>query len=155
MNPYFLTSRIITSTPFFSWPVSFLFFSTYFSSFVKNSFHIDLTERAVNQILKIIEKEKNPMLLLRVMTESGGCHGYQNKFSLTQEIQTNDRIFEKNGARVVIDSISLNLINGSKIDYVSELIGASFKVIDNPLAKSICGCETSFDIQIPKKKGKS
>lgn len=100
----------------------------------------------------IIHREKNSRLLLRVLTESGGCHGYQNTFCLTEETQPDDCIFEKDGARVVIDPISLSLINGSKIDYVSELIGASFKVIDNPLAKSICGCETSFDINIPKKQ---
>ncbi|KTW30306.1 hypothetical protein T552_00781 [Pneumocystis carinii B80] len=125
---------------------------SYVPSISQDRFKIELTERAVNQILNIVKKEKNPQLLLRVITESGGCHGYQNQFSLTEEIQHDDRVFEKGGARVIIDPISLSLINGSKIDYVSELIGESFKVIDNPLAKSICGCETSFDIEIPKKK---
>ncbi|KTW31288.1 uncharacterized protein T551_01360 [Pneumocystis jirovecii RU7] len=119
-----------------------------------NEESLDLTERAVKQLIHIASQENNPRLLLRVLTESGGCHGYQNTFSLTEEIHPDDRIFEKNGARVVIDRISLDLINGSKIDYVSELIGASFKVIDNPLAKSICGCEVSFDIKTPKKKQK-
>ncbi|EMR10756.1 hypothetical protein PNEG_00905 [Pneumocystis murina B123] len=125
---------------------------SYISSISQDRFKIELTERAANQILNIVKKEKNPQLLLRVITESGGCHGYQNQFSLTEEIQSNDRVFEKDGARVIIDPISLNLINGSKIDYVSELIGESFKVIDNPLAKSICGCETSFDIEMSEKK---
>ncbi|KAG4301400.1 hypothetical protein PCANB_002262 [Pneumocystis canis] len=122
--------------------------------FSTNTFYhptIHLTQRAVQQMISIINKEKNPHLLLRVLTENGGCHGYQNIFSLTEEIHPDDHIFEKDGVRVVVDRISLNLINGSKIDYVSELIGASFKVIDNPLARSICGCEISFDIKTPEK----
>ncbi|KAG5513973.1 hypothetical protein PMAC_000595 [Pneumocystis sp. 'macacae'] len=129
--------------------------NTFESSNNINGESLDLTERAVQQLVHIISRENNPRLLLRVLTESGGCHGYQNTFTLTEEIHPDDKIFEKNGARVVIDRISLDLINGSKIDYVSELIGASFKVIDNPLAKSICGCEVSFDIRTPKKKQKS
>ncbi len=60
-------------------------------------------------------------------------------------------MFERDGSKVVVDEISLELIDGSKVDYTMELIGSEFKVVDNPRAVSKCGCDTSIDIDIGKK----
>jgi len=97
-------------------------------------------------------KDKNPDLLLRVTVESGGCHGFQYLMSLTdmpKVDQAEDTVFASgDGAKVVMDEPSLELLKGSKIDYTMELIGSQFKIVDNPLATSSCGCGTSFDIKV-------
>ena len=98
--------------------------------------------------------DKNPSLVLRVTVESGGCHGFQYLMSLTNRAEvsaTEDTVFEAEdgtGTRVVMDEPSLELLKGSKIDYTMELIGSQFKIVDNPLATSSCGCGTSFDIKV-------
>ena len=95
--------------------------------------------------------ESNPNLALRVSVESGGCHGFQYLMSLTdmEKIDRNDdTVFAgAEGAKVVMDEPSLELLKGSKVDYTMELIGSQFKIVDNPLATSSCGCGTSFDIK--------
>jgi len=100
-----------------------------------------------------MESDKNPNLLLRVTVESGGCHGFQYLMSLTDTsaISEDDTVFEADdgsGARVVMDEPSLELLKGSKVDYTMELIGSQFKIADNPLATSSCGCGTSFDVKV-------
>ncbi|KAI9673411.1 MAG: hypothetical protein M1817_002873 [Caeruleum heppii] len=113
---------------------------------------IDITRRASTRLHEIMETDSNPSLLLRVTVESGGCHGFQYLMSLTSAAKTSeeDTIFEADdgsGAKVVMDEPSLELLRGSKIDYTMELIGSQFKIVDNPLATSSCGCGTSFDIK--------
>lgn len=97
-------------------------------------------------------QDKNPNLVLRITVESGGCHGFQYLMSLTEmsEIsQEEDTVFEgPDGARIVLDEPSLELLKGSKVDYTMELIGSQFKIVDNPAASSSCGCGTSFDIKM-------
>ncbi|KAI9700752.1 MAG: [4Fe-4S] proteins maturation [Candelina mexicana] len=101
----------------------------------------------------IMKTDANPNLLLRVTVESGGCHGFQYLMSLTDMdavSREDDTVFEADdgtGAKVVMDEPSLELLKGSKIDYTMELIGSQFKIVDNPLATSSCGCGTSFDIK--------
>jgi len=99
-----------------------------------------------------MKKDANPDLLLRVTVESGGCHGFQYLMSLTdmpKVDQAEDTVFDSgDGAKVVMDEPSLELLKGSKIDYTMELIGSQFKIVDNPLATSSCGCGTSFDIKV-------
>lgn len=86
---------------------------------------------------------------LRLLVESGGCHGFQYTISLssttdpTQDVVFTDR---ESGARVVVDEASLALLKGSTVDFEQELIGSQFKIL-NPLASSSCGCGTSFDIK--------
>ena len=100
-----------------------------------------------------MKTDSNPALALRVTVESGGCHGFQYLMSLTDTSaasETDDTVFEAGdgtGAKVVMDEPSLELLKGSKIDYTMELIGSQFKIVDNPLATSSCGCGTSFDIK--------
>ena len=77
--------------------------------------------------------------------DGGGCAGFQYKFEFDNLKKKHDIIIETSKVNVLIDDISLNLIKGSKIDYVNELIGSSFK-ISNPQASSSCGCGTSFSV---------
>ena len=99
-------------------------------------------------------KDQNPDLALRVTVESGGCHGFQYLMSLTNAndiSKEDDIIFEADdgtGAKIVMDEPSLDLLQGSKVDYTMELIGSQFKIVGNPKATSSCGCGTSFDIKI-------
>ncbi|KAF9586515.1 [4Fe-4S] proteins maturation [Lunasporangiospora selenospora] len=109
---------------------------------------IDITEKAVKQLRHIATRDKNPLQALRIMVDSGGCHGYQYIMDLTDTINEDDVLFEKDGGRVIVDTITLPMISGSRIDFIEELIGSSFKVVNNPHAAHSCGCDTSFEIKI-------
>ena len=104
---------------------------------------IEITESARNHINKILISENSNFFRITVL--GGGCAGFQYKFDFSQKANDDDMIFEYNNAKVLIDNTSIELIKGSKIDYVNELIGSSFK-ISNPQASSSCGCGTSFSI---------
>ena len=106
---------------------------------------IVITDNAAARIAKLIEMEGNESLKLRIAISGGGCSGYQYGFSLDENIATDDRVFERSGVKVVIDDISLDLLDGSEIDYVDDLIGSYFQV-RNPNATASCGCGTSFAI---------
>jgi iron-sulfur cluster assembly accessory protein len=103
---------------------------------------INITDSAVKKILSLTAKEDNEVKL-RLSVSGGGCSGFQYGFSLDSEITPDDIIFNKNGANLVIDQISLEYLNGSEIDYENKLIESSFK-INNPNAAASCGCGTSF-----------
>ena len=75
----------------------------------------------------------------------GGCSGFQYKFALVPSADADDVTIERAGARVVIDPVSLGFLGGSEIDFVDDLMGASFK-IKNPNATASCGCGTSFTV---------
>jgi iron-sulfur cluster insertion protein len=83
--------------------------------------------------------------LLRISVEGGGCSGFQYKFNLVAASDPEDLVIEQEGATVLVDPISLPFLAGAELDYVQELIGASFKV-NNPNAQASCGCGTSFTI---------
>lgn len=85
--------------------------------------------------------------MLRVAVDAGGCHGFQYKMELTHNAEKDDVIFEKDGQRICVDPLTLDMIQGSKVDYVEELIGSSFQVVDNPKAESSCGCKISFNLK--------
>ena len=106
---------------------------------------ITVSENALKRIEVILAAEDVLDQSLRVTVSGGGCSGYQYGFSLDQTIDKNDQVFEKNGVRVIIDEVSLDLLVGSEIDYVEDLIGSYFQV-RNPNATASCGCGTSFSI---------
>jgi len=83
--------------------------------------------------------------LLRISVEGGGCSGFQYKFDLVPTSAPDDLVIEKEGATVLVDPISLPFLEGAELDYVQELIGASFQV-KNPNAQASCGCGTSFTV---------
>jgi len=114
---------------------------------------LSLSDKAVKQLRFINERDKNPNQLLRVLVESGGCHGYQNKMELTETVNPEDDIvYERDGVRVVVDSVSIQFVRGSHIDFSEELIGSTFQVTNNPNAKHTCGCNISYDIDFDKIK---
>ncbi|KAF9967933.1 [4Fe-4S] proteins maturation [Mortierella alpina] len=109
---------------------------------------VDITDKAVKQLKHIATRDKNPLQALRITVDSGGCHGYQYLLDLTDEVNEDDVVFDKDGARVIIDTITLPMVSGSRIDFIEELIGSAFKVLANPHAAHSCGCDTSFEIKI-------
>ena len=104
-----------------------------------------LSESAARRVAWLIEQEDREDLMLRVSVSGGGCSGFQYGFSFDDQRNEDDRTFSRDGVTVVVDEASLDLLNGSTIDYVEELIGASFQ-IKNPQASSSCGCGSSFAI---------
>jgi iron-sulfur cluster assembly accessory protein len=101
-----------------------------------------VTERAARRVAEIVADEPATKLL-RVSVEGGGCSGFQYKFDLVAAADADDIVIERDGARVIIDSVSLAYLGGSEIDFVDDLMGQSFK-IRNPNATASCGCGTSF-----------
>jgi iron-sulfur cluster assembly accessory protein len=105
---------------------------------------VTVTDRAAKRIAEIVAGEAAARAL-RVSVEGGGCSGFQYKFDLVPEVAPDDIVLERDGAKVVIDQVSLGFLAGSEIDFVDDLIGASFR-IKNPKATASCGCGTSFSI---------
>lgn len=109
----------------------------------KSPLHV--TESAANRVKALIEKRKNPDLMLRVTILGGGCSGFQYNIGLDDKVQEDDHVYEETGIKIVIDETSAPLLEGTTLDYVEELIGASFQ-IKNPNAASSCGCGNSFSV---------
>ena len=84
-------------------------------------------------------------MALRLQVTGGGCSGFQYNFSLDGARQHDDLVIEQDGATILVDSVSLDFVKGSEIDFVDDLIGAAFKV-KNPNATASCGCGTSFSV---------
>jgi iron-sulfur cluster assembly accessory protein len=105
---------------------------------------VTVTERAARRIGEILGREP-PGTMLRVSVEGGGCSGFQYRFDMEQAQADDDVLIRRDGATVLIDPVSLNYLAGSEIDFVDDLIGASFRV-NNPQAKTSCGCGTSFSL---------
>ena len=106
--------------------------------------NISVSDRAANRIREIMAGEAGKNAL-RISVQGGGCSGFRYDFEIVSQTQEDDLVIEKSGARVVIDPISVPYMAGSQIDYVDDLIGASFKIV-NPNATASCGCGTSFSI---------
>jgi len=105
---------------------------------------VTLTASAAKRITAILAKQDGAAFL-RVSVEGGGCSGFSYKYDFAPSANADDLIIERDGARVVIDEMSLEFLKGSQIDFTNELIGAAFK-INNPNATSGCGCGTSFSV---------
>ena len=105
---------------------------------------VSVSARAARRIAEILKAEPRPAML-RVAVTGGGCSGFQYNFDLDEVKADDDLVLERDGAVVLIDSMSLDFLRGAEIDFVDDLIGASFK-IKNPNAQSSCGCGTSFSV---------
>ncbi len=105
---------------------------------------VTLTERAAKRINAILAKEPGAAML-RVSVDGGGCSGFSYRFGFAGAANEDDLVIERDGAKVAIDAMSLELLRGSQIDFSSELIGAAFR-INNPNATASCGCGTSFSL---------
>lgn len=102
------------------------------------------TENAAAKVAELIEDEQN--LKLRVCIESGGCSGLQYGFQFDENVREDDAVYTTNGVMLLVGSESQNYLAGATIDYLEDLEGERF-VIQNPNAKSTCGCGSSFDIE--------
>jgi len=105
---------------------------------------VTMTERAARRIGEILRSEPSGAML-RLSVQGGGCSGFQYKFDIDRERASDDVAIDRDGVTMLIDSVSLQYVAGSEIDFVDDLIGAAFKV-NNPKAKASCGCGTSFSL---------
>ena len=108
--------------------------------------NVTVSERAARRIGEILKSEPAGSML-RVSVEGGGCSGFQYKFGVERAKADDDIVIARAGAVVLIDPVSVNYMAGSEIDFVDDLIGASFKV-KNPKATASCGCGTSFALSL-------
>jgi len=104
-----------------------------------------VTPRAAERIAEIVAAEGREAAL-RVSVLAGGCSGFQYKFELDTAPHPDDLVIERDGATVVVDPSSLDLLAGSELDFSDELMGSYFAV-RNPNATSACGCGTSFSVE--------
>lgn len=106
--------------------------------------NVTLSEAAAARIQKIAAKQNVPAIL-RLSVEGGGCAGFQYKFGLEDAPADDDLVAETDGVKLVVDPVSVDFLEGSEVDFVSNLGGQSFQV-KNPQAASGCGCGTSFSV---------
>ena len=106
---------------------------------------ITLTESAVAKIADILLEENNPQVKLRTFVQGGGCSGFSYGFTLDEEQNEDDFVIDNNGVVVLIDSMSMQYLQGAVIGYKEELMGSSF-TINNPNAQTTCGCGSSFSV---------
>ena len=102
------------------------------------------TDAALARVAEIVAKDGENSAL-RIMVEGGGCSGFSYKFDLTDTVNDDDLVIEKDGGKILIDEMSLIYMAGSEIDFVDDLMGQAFQV-NNPNAVASCGCGTSFSI---------
>jgi iron-sulfur cluster insertion protein len=100
---------------------------------------------AAQRIAWLLNQDEHRGMMLRISVSGGGCSGFQYGFTFDDTRGTADIVIERDGAKVLIDDVSLDLLKGSEIDYVEDMIGSSFQ-IKNPQAKSTCGCGNSFAV---------
>ena len=105
---------------------------------------ITLSTSAARRIQWIADRQSKPAML-RLSVEGGGCSGFQYRYGLADSIEAEDIVTETDGVQLVIDPMSLELVEGSEVDFVESLGGSAFRVT-NPLAASGCGCGASFSV---------
>lgn len=106
---------------------------------------LSLTESAARRVAALRRMEGDETLMLRISVSGGGCSGFQYGFTFDNVRNDDDHVFERDGVQIVVDDVSLDLLTGSEVDFVEDLMGAAFQ-IRNPNASSSCGCGSSFAI---------
>ncbi|MCA1907649.1 MAG: iron-sulfur cluster insertion protein ErpA [Magnetospirillum sp.] len=104
-----------------------------------------LTESAAQRVQTLISMEGKPNLMLRLGVSGGGCSGFQYNIELDDKTNEDDVVSEQHGVKLVVDQTSLEILDGTQVDFVEDLMGASFQ-FKNPQATSTCGCGTSFSV---------
>lgn len=104
-----------------------------------------ITDNAFKRVSELIKLQPNPNSILRISVDGGGCSGFQYKYEFVAEILDDDYIAEKDGAKIVIDQLSLQYMGSCTIDFVEQL-GSAYFEIKNPKATAKCGCGNSFSI---------
>ncbi|TXG58269.1 hypothetical protein EZV62_016098 [Acer yangbiense] len=107
---------------------------------------IHLSDNCIKR-MKELQATENAKSVLRLGVETGGCSGFQYVFDLDDKINQDDRVFEREGIKLVIDDISYDFVKGATIDYVEELIRSAFVVSTNPSAVGGCSCKSSFMVK--------
>lgn len=93
-------------------------------------------------------KSGKPALKLRLAVEGGGCSGFQYTFTMDDgPVNADDRVFERDGAQVVVDEGALELVKGATVDFVEDMMRSAFAVVNNPQSESACGCGSSFAVK--------
>ncbi|GFQ63859.1 iron-sulfur cluster assembly 2 homolog, mitochondrial [Trichonephila clavata] len=110
------------------------------SANVSENNSLKISESCVNRLKQIASDG----VFLRITIDGGGCSGFQYKFDLDSELKADDVCFSKEGAKIVVDKMSLDFLRGSTVEYKEELIRSSFRIVDNPQAESKCSCGSSF-----------
>lgn len=105
---------------------------------------VDLTPSAAKRVAAIAARQGKPAIL-RLAVEGGGCAGFSYRFGLAEAVDDDDAVAVRDGVTLVVDPMSLDLVQGCAVDYVESLGGAAFKV-ENPNAASGCGCGSSFSV---------
>lgn len=106
---------------------------------------LQFTDAAAIKVKALIADESNPELKLRVYITGGGCSGFQYGFTFDEKVNDGDMVIEKQGVSLVVDPMSLQYLVGGAVDYTEGLEGSRF-IIQNPNAKSTCGCGSSFSV---------
>jgi iron-sulfur cluster insertion protein len=104
-----------------------------------------LSAAAAKRIAALAQAEGDPALMMRVTVSGGGCSGFKYEFGLDKTVNADDRVFERDGAKVVVDETSLEFLSNAELDFKEDLMGSYFAV-GNPNAKSSCGCGASFSV---------
>jgi iron-sulfur cluster insertion protein len=110
-----------------------------------NDRQVCLTENAARRVKRLRDLDGNAGLMLRLSVSGGGCSGFSYSFALDDQRTEDDQVFDQHGVTIVIDRTSLELVAGSTVDFVEDLIGSAFTV-KNPNASSTCGCGSSFSL---------
>lgn len=106
---------------------------------------VSVTPNAAKRVQKLIDMEGKPGLMLRLGVLGGGCSGFQYQITLDDAVTEDDVVTEHHGIKLVVDQTSLEFLKGTEVDFVEDLMGASFQV-RNPNASSTCGCGSSFSV---------
>ncbi len=106
---------------------------------------LTVTENAARRVKALIAMEDDPALKLRISVSGGGCSGFQYAFALDQAVNDDDQVLTAHGVTVLVDEVSVPFLQGATLDYVEDLMGASFRVT-NPNANATCGCGNSFAV---------
>lgn len=109
---------------------------------------VNITDNCVRKMKELqAEDASSKEKMLRLSVESGGCSGFQYAFTLDDKSKPEDRVFERDGVKLVVDKISFDFVKGATVDYAEELIRAAFQVTTNPSAVGGCSCKSSFMVK--------
>ncbi|KAJ6798279.1 iron-sulfur assembly protein IscA-like 2, mitochondrial isoform X1 [Iris pallida] len=109
---------------------------------------VHMTDSCIQRLKDLQEKEASSgEKMLRLSVETGGCSGFQYVFLLDDKRKEDDRVFEKDGVKLVVDNVSYDFVKGATVDYVEELIRSAFLVTTNPSAVGGCSCKSSFMVK--------
>jgi iron-sulfur cluster assembly accessory protein len=109
-----------------------------------SSMSVQLSETAAKRVAWIAQRQGKPPIL-RLSVEGGGCSGFQYRYGLADSIEPDDTVTQRGDVKLVVDPVSLDLVEGSEVDFVESLGGSAFR-ITNPQAASGCGCGASFSV---------